>query len=159
MSTNLTDGPPRATYLLLLAVQITGAASLIWKELPTLSQLTLSPGEQIPYVPQDNFTAISALVAMQVAYWYRLVRVPIPFCNSNLLLNHLFLFLGRLSFIFGGTLFSVVVFRHLPQLDQGADILVMTRHGMLLIGSLFALFCFSVELERLGHSFGSNVQN
>jgi hypothetical protein len=70
-----------------------------------------------------------------------------------LLWNHLLLFLGRISFIFGGALFSVVFFGHLPLLDQGADILVMTRRGMLLAGSLFALFCFSLELERLGRSF------
>jgi hypothetical protein len=67
--------------------------------------------------------------------------------------------LGRLSFIFGGALFSVAFFRHLPQLDQGADILVTTSRGMLLVGSLFALFCFSLELERLGRSLESNTQN
>jgi hypothetical protein len=62
------------------------------------------------------------------------------------------LFLGRLSFIFGGALFSVVFFRHLPALDGDADVFLMTGHGLLLGGALFALFCLSLELERLGHA-------
>jgi hypothetical protein len=150
---------PNATYLILLSVQIIGASFFIWEELPTFRQLTLSPGKQFPYVAYDDFAAIGTLVVMQVAYWYRLMRVPIPSFHSNLLLNHSLLFLGRLSFIFGGALFSVAFFRHLPQLDQGAEILVTTSRGMLLVGSLFALFCFSLELERLGRSLESNTQN
>jgi hypothetical protein len=86
-------------------------------------------------------TTIGILLVMQVAYWYRLRRVPIAFQGPNLILSHLFLFLGRLSFIFGGALFSVVFFRHLPVLDNGADALLMTGRGLLLGGALFALFC------------------
>jgi hypothetical protein len=96
---------------------------------------------------------------MQVAYWYRLQRVPIPFRGSNAIVSHFLLFLGRLSFIFAGSLFAVVFFRHLPELDQNADTLLMARRGLLLVGSLFALFCFALELERLGHALGSSQHN
>jgi hypothetical protein len=92
---------------------------------------------------------------MQVSYWYRLLHVPIPFRRSNVILNHVFLFLGRLSFIFGSALFSVVVFRHLPEMGRDADILLMSVRGVILVSSLFALFCTSLELERLGHAFHS----
>jgi hypothetical protein len=74
-------------------------------------------------------------------------------------LSHLLLFLGRLGFIFGGSLFAVVFFRHLPELDQSIDTLLMARRGLLLLGSLFALFCFTLELERLGHAIGSGHRN
>jgi hypothetical protein len=30
---------------------------------------------------------------------------------------------------------------------------------LLLLGSLFALFCFTLELERLGHAIGSDHRN
>jgi hypothetical protein len=96
---------------------------------------------------------------MQVAYWYRLLRVAIPFQGAHVILSHVFLFLGRLSFIFGAALFAVVFFRHLPELEQSADISLMIRRGILLIGSLFALFCFSLELERLGRAFGDSPEN
>jgi hypothetical protein len=159
MHTNLASRPRRGIYLLLLSVQIVGAGFFIWKELPDFRQLALNPGQQLPYIPYDNLATIGVLFVMQVAYWYRLQRIPIPFQGSNLILNHLLLFLGRLSFIFGGALFSVVFFRHLPELDQGADVLVMSGRGLLLGGALFALFCFTLELERLGQALGSNQQN
>ena len=89
---------------------------------------------------------------MQVAYWYRLKCVAIPFRGPNAIVSHLFLFLGRLSFLFGGALFAVGFFRHLPALD--ADALLM--RGLLLGGALFALFCLTLELERLGHALGAD---
>jgi hypothetical protein len=160
MKTNLESGRPRvAAYVSLLAVQIAGAIFFIWKELPAFEQLLLSPGVQFPSVPYDDLTTIGTLLAMQIAYWYRLRRIPIPFQRPNLILSHLLLLLGRLSFIFGGALFSVVFFRHVPELDHGADVLLMARRGVLLVGSLFALFCLTLELERLGHAFEDSDRN
>ena len=157
MNTYLENGSQKvAPYLSLLAVQIIAATFFVWKELPAFNQLLHSPGEQLPYLPYDDLTTIVALLAMQGAYWYRLRRVPIPFQGPNLILSHLLLFLGRLAFIFGGALFSVVFFRHIPALDHGTDILLMAGRGALLGGSLFALFCLALELERLGRAFEDN---
>ncbi len=125
------------------------------KELPEFRQLALNPGEQLRYIPYDDFATIGTVFVMQVAYWYRLLRLSIPFQGSNAILNHALLFVGHLSFIFGGALFSVVFFRHLPELHRGTDILLMARRGVLLCGALFALFCFTLELERLGLALGS----
>jgi hypothetical protein len=157
MNKALKSKQQRAIYLLLLSLQIIGALSLVWKELPDFRQLALNPGEQLPYVPYGNLATLAALFVMQVAYWYRLQRVALPFHSSNAILNHLLLFLGRLSFIFGGALFSVVFFRHLPELDKGTDALVMAERGLLLGGALFALFCFTLELERLGRAFEGDL--
>jgi hypothetical protein len=66
------------------------------------------------------------------------------------MLSHLLFLLGRLSFIFGGSLFAVVFFRHLPELEQSFGDFLMARRGLILVGSLFALFCVTLELERLG---------
>jgi hypothetical protein len=144
---------PRAAYLLLLAIQMAGALFVIWRELPDFRQLVLNPGFQLPYMRSDEIATSAVVVAMQVAYWYRLQRVPIPFQSSKPILSHLLLFLGRLSFIFGGSIFAVVFFRHLPELDQSTDPSLLVRRGLLLLGALFALFCVTLELERLGHSF------
>jgi hypothetical protein len=144
--------PGVAAYTSLLAVQIAGALVFIWRELPAFNQLLRNPGQQLPYIPYDDLTTAGILLVMQIAYWYRLRRVPIPFQASNPVLSHVFLFLGRLSFIFGGALFAVVFFRHLPALEDDADVLLMTGRGLLLGGALFALFCLTLELERLGHA-------
>jgi hypothetical protein len=143
-------------YLSLLAIQIIGALLFIWKELPTFIQLLRNPGAQVPFIPYDDLSTIGILLVMQVAYWCRLRRIPIPFQGPNQIQSHLFLFLGRISFIFGGALFSVVFFRHLPALDSDADALLMTGQGLLLGSALFALFCLTLELERLGHALEVN---
>ena len=96
------------------------------------------------------------LIVMQIAYWYRVLCIPIPFQRSNLIVNHLFLFLGRISFIFGGALFSVVVFRHLPELDRSADVSLLVRRGIVFMCELFTLFCVALELERLGQALGND---
>ena len=155
----MTKLKPRALYLLLLAAQIAGALFIVWNGLPEFRQLVVHPGEQLPYMPYDDPAIIGTVIAMQAAYWYRLQCIPIPSQRSNAILNHLFLFLGRLTFIFGGSLFAVVFFRHLPEIDQGADIWLMVRRGLQLVASLFALFCVTLELERLGRALGSSQQN
>jgi hypothetical protein len=137
-----------AAYSFLLAVQVLGAIFFVWKELPAFNHLLRNPGVQLPNLLYDDLATAGLLMAMQFAYWYRLRRVPIPFKGSSPVLSHLFLFLGRLSFIFGGALFSVVFFRHLPELEHDADALLMARRGLLLGGALFTLFCLTLELER-----------
>jgi hypothetical protein len=153
------DRPKAVIYLLLLVVQAIGAIFVMWKELPAFRQLLLNPGDQLPNDPYEYSVTIGILLVMQAAYWYRLLRIPIPFRDSSLVMSHLLLFMGRLSFVFGGALFSVVFFRHLPALDSHINILLMARRGMVLVATLFALFCFALELERLGHAIGGNQQN
>jgi hypothetical protein len=144
-----------ATYLLLLAVQVLGAITFIWQALPEFRLVAENPGEQLPRDGFSDLVSFGVLCVMQIAFWYRVLRVPIPFRQPQIFLGHVFLFLGRLSFIFGSALFGIVVFRHLPELDRGIDVLLMAKRGMILIGCLFALFCTSLEVERLGHAFES----
>jgi hypothetical protein len=154
------DEPSRkAAYLLLFAVQMFGAGFVIWATLPAFKQLALNPGEQLVNAPYDSFAVVAVLFMMQCAYWYRYTRVAIPFRRPQLILSHVFLFLGRLSFIFGSALFSIVLFRHLPELRSDVDIFLSVRRGVLLIFSLFALFCFTLELERLSAALGDDRRN
>jgi hypothetical protein len=147
------EHPRTAIYLLLLSIQIVGAIAFVWQQLPEFTQVLTNPGEQLPKDVSSDLMTAGILFVMQVSFWVRLLRVPIPFRYSNLFLNHLFLFLGRLSFIFGSALFSVVVFRHVPELGRDTDLLLMARRGFLFVGCLFALFCTSLEVERLGQAF------
>ena len=150
---------PRAVYLFLLSVQLTGALFIILDGLPEFRHLVVHPGEQLPYTRYDNPAAPVMIIAMQAAYWYRLQRVSISFRVSNTIVSHLFLFLGRLTFIFGGSLFGVVFFRHLPEINQDADVWLMLKRGLQLAASLFALFCTTLELERLGRAVGAGQRD
>jgi hypothetical protein len=141
-----------AIYLLLLAIQIFGAMFFVWQELPEFRQVVINPGEQLPKDARFDVIMLGVFLVMQIPFWIRLLCIPIPFR----LLNHVFLFLGRLSFIFGSALFSVVVFRHVPELGRDTDALLMVQRGVIFVACLFALFCTSLEVERLGQAFESN---
>jgi hypothetical protein len=148
------DEQPKAfNYLLVLAIQISGAMLFVWQQLPEFRQIAVNPGRQLPYDSVSDLVTVGDLFVMQVSFWYRLLYIPIPFRRPNMVLNHVLLFLGRLSFIFGSALFAVVVFRHLPELGRETDILLAARRGIILVGCLFALFCTSLEVERLGQAF------
>src|SRR5271154_1439482 len=138
------------TYFALLAIQIFAAIFVVLSGLPSFRQLVFDPGVQLQYSPLDQNLMVVVLVVMQGAYWYRLFRVPIPDFGTKVFLSHLFLFLGRLSFIFGGALFTVVAFRHVPELKLDIDVYYTARRTVLFVVSLFALFCVTLELERLG---------
>ena len=55
------------------------------------------------------------------------------------------MFLARLNFVFVGGLFSAVV------IVRAADLEFVAWRAALLGGVLFSMFCFSIELERLGN--------
>jgi hypothetical protein len=158
-TTNGQRTPEGMIYLLLFVIQILGALIFIWQELPEFEQLLSIPGEQIRTEIYSDLIIFGVFCVMQMSFWYRVLYVPIPFRRSNLFLNHVFLFFGRLSFIFGGALFSVVVFRHLPKMGRGADLLLATERGVIFMGCLFALFCTGLEVERLGQSFEDRSRN
>ena len=151
--------PKDATYLLLLAIQLFGTLIFIWQEVPEFDQLLSNPGEQLPRDIHSDLIIFGVFCMMQISFWYRVLYVPIPLRRSNLFLNHVLLFFGRLSFIFGGALFSVVVFRHLPKMGRGTDLLLAAERAVIFAGCLFALFCTSLEMERLGRAFEDRSRN
>jgi hypothetical protein len=150
------SGHNASIYLVLFAIQVFGAIAFVWQELPAFRQVAINPGEQLAHDTLADLVTFGILLVMQLSFWYRQFHVPIPFRRPNIFLNHAFLFLGRLSFIFGSALFSVVVFRHLPELDREINIPLAFIRGMILVGCLFALFCASLEAERLGQAFEGN---
>lgn len=140
-------------YLLLLAIQLMGLIFFVWQEMPEFRQIVTNPGVQLQRDIHSDLLIVAVFAAMQICFWIRLRHVPIPSQCPNMFLNHVFLFLGRLGFIFGSALFSVVVFRHLPDLGPETDFLLAVQRGIILVACLFALFCTSLELERLGQAF------
>jgi len=44
-----------------------------------------------------------------------------------------------------------------PYLSLTTDVLLMAGQGLLLGGALFALFCLTLELERLGRALEANL--
>jgi hypothetical protein len=143
----------RLTYLILLALQIFGAVAFILQELPEFRQILKSPGMQPAKDIRSDLIIVGILCCMQIPFWVRVLYVSVPAQRPNPLLSHIFLFLGRLTFIFGSALFSVVVFRHLPEMSDETDVFLAVQRAIIFVGCLFGLFCSSLEVERLGHTF------
>jgi hypothetical protein len=143
-------------YLFLLAIQLMGLVFFVWQAMPEFRHIVTNPGVQLPKDTLNDLLLVGVFSAMQICFWIRVRHVSIPFRRANMFLNHVFLFLGRLGFIFGSALFSVVLFRHVPDLGPQTDVFLVVQRGFILVACLFALFCASLELERLGHAFESS---
>ena len=137
-------------YIGLLAVQTVAATYLFWVVFPLFRQLITRLGE-----PQDLSISVEAriivgTVMLHCAYWvrYRWVAVRPPFHSA--FIGHIVQFASRTSFFFGGALFSTLFFRHLPELETLPTIAETVTRGIVVIWVLFALFCYSLELDRLG---------
>ena len=137
-------------YGLLLAAETLAASVIFWTSFPMFSRIMQHSGE--PQVLGSG-TFVPVLVAaalLQACYWIRYRRVAIRTPLHSVLVGHLLIFASRASFFFGSALFSLVFFRHVPQLavlpptGQG----VVKAAGVLVV--LFSLFCYSLEIERLG---------
>ena len=137
-------------YAFLLCTQTAAATFLFWLVFPLFRHMILRLGE-----PQDidivvEFEILAGTVILYTAYWarYRWIAIQAPFQNA--FIGHLFQFASRISFFFGGALFSALFFRHLPELSVLPTMSDLARRAIIVLGVLFALFCYSVELDRLG---------
>ena len=134
----------------LLVLQTAAASCLFWMILPIFRRMVSRLGE-----PQDLevwrlATIMGCVIVLQSCYWTRLQRVPICIPFHNVVVGHLLLFASRASFFFGGAFFSVVVFRHVPELSALPPLGQGFAKALAVLAILFALFCYSLELERLG---------
>ena len=142
----------RLAYPLLMAAQTVAATVLFRTMFPIFARVVEEPGKFQLIERSTQFTIVAAAVVLQVCYWtrFRYVRIEAP--TKSPFVAHLFLFGSRISFFFGGALFSAIFFRHLPELDA----LPPLFQGVTKVGSvlavLFSLFCYSLELDRVGRA-------
>lgn len=139
-------------YLCMLAFQTAVASFLFWVVFPLFRQMILRLGE-----PQEISHVVDAEILLgalflNCAYFarYRWIDVRAPFKSA--LVGHLVQFASRISFFFGGALFSALFFRHLPELDRLPSLEEALPRGALILWVLFALFCYSLELDRFGRA-------
>ncbi|MDN3570161.1 hypothetical protein QWZ18_05915 [Methylobacterium longum] len=139
-----------AIYGGLLILQTAAASCLVWIILPIFRRMISRLGEPVDLELWRLATVIGCIIVLQSCYWIRLQRVPIciPFCN--VVVGHLLLFASRASFFFGGAFFSVLFFRHVPELSALPPLGQGFVKALAVLAILFSLFCYSLELERLG---------
>jgi hypothetical protein len=89
---------------------------------------------------------LSAVTLMQAGYWIRhRLRPPLPHLR-NAFVGHVILFVARMSFVLATSVFGFVFIVRRPELQIPAS------RYFLVIVALFALFCYTQELEQLGRA-------
>jgi hypothetical protein len=139
-------------YVLLMVVETAAAMFLFLTIFPIFRQVITRLGEPQDISSYQQSAVVCGALVLQACYWvrFRWVAIPTPFRNA--LLRHLFLFASRVSFFFGGALFSVLFFRHVPELDQSPSVVQGAVRALEVLLVLFSLFCYSLEIERLGRA-------
>ena len=140
-------------YAILFVLQTFLASSLFWMIFPIFLRVMRNLGEQQEFQPYGARAIVSSAIVLQCCYWTRYRWFPLYTPFRNAFIGHLLKFASRIGFFFGGALFSVILFRHVPELDPLPPLGQALAKGLCVMGILFALFCYSLELERLGKAF------
>jgi hypothetical protein len=134
-------------YFLLFAMQTIGAAILFWYAVPLFRQVLLDPGSHVPRT-ENLLWSLSAITLMQAGYWIRhRLRLSLPQLLRNALVGYIVLFVARMSFVLATSIFGFVFIVRRPEFD-----IPMSRYSIVII-ALFALFCYTQELEQLGRAW------
>lgn len=137
-------------YVGLLVLQTVAASSLFWADLPIFLRMVSRPGRPLELETWRLAIVAGGVAVLQCCYWIRLRRVAVHVPFENIFVGHLIVFASRVSFFFGGVLFSMTFFRHLPELEVLPPIGQVLAKGLAILAILFSLFCYALELERLG---------
>ena len=132
----------KTVFWCLLAVQAAGGNIILWKGIPVYRRL-LTPGPQ--GADFGTFAlALGAVFFMQVGYWLAFrIQQRLRF-QKNVLLGHMLLCLGELSFFFANALAAVILFERLE------EVVLVPWKLVVLAAILFAVFCYKHQLETLG---------
>ncbi len=132
-------------YFFLFATQTIGAAILSWFAVPLFRQVLLDPGGHVAR-PENLVWSLSAIALMQAGYWIRHRLRPLPRLLRNALVGYIVLFVARMSFVLATSIFGFVFIVRRPEFE-----IPMSRYFIVII-ALFALFCYTQELEQLGRA-------
>ena len=135
---------------LLFTAESAGALMILWNGVPIHQRLLVGHTTQ-QADPRVFVLGAVAVILIQSAYWIRLRYFPPPRCNRRLVLGHAIQFLGRLSFVFIGGMFSVVFFTRFDELEFSIWKILF------LLVVLFSLFCYTLDLDRLAKAFSEGM--
>jgi hypothetical protein len=147
-----------AIYLALVLAQTAASTVLFFAVFPLFQKVILQSGQPQVLDAATAVASMAAVLLVQACYWARYRYVPVWAPVRSVLAGHLLLFASRVSFFFGGALFSAIFFRHVPQLEMLPPLGQSLVKGCGVMVLLFTVFCYSLELERLGRAIEERAQ-
>jgi len=132
-------------YTLLLALQTLGAVIFYGGAVSLYAELKSDLRTYMPGT-ETLIWSLSAIVLMQTGYWVRYRLRPSMPKSVNVLLGHFVLFCSRLLFVLPTALFSFVVIEH-----NLKGLMPLARYVLVFL-ALFSLYCYTLELNRLGNA-------
>ncbi|ULJ76056.1 hypothetical protein [Rhizobium gallicum] len=151
--------PDPVAYAVLLTAQTAAASILFSMVFPIFHRVVTHLGERQLLDFSDQVPIVVTAALLHCCYWARLKWVPVtpPFHSS--FVAHLCFFASRVGLFFGGAFFSAIFFRHLPELDAFPSFGQAVIKFLYVAWTLFGLFCYSLELDRLGKAIEEPFQS
>ena len=154
MGKGTTNRSAAVSYAALLVAQTLLAGFLLWTMVPTFRRMMAHTGGFLDVQRNTVVAVLGGVVILQCCYWTRLRWIPVYAPLQSVVIAHVLVFASRASFFFGGAFFSTLFFRHIPELATLPPIAAGLANMTVALFALFALFCYSLELERLGRAIG-----
>lgn len=135
----------------LFAVQAAGTAVILWVGLPVYRCLL---SDQREVATPDTFgSACIAIVVMQLAYWLAFRIQPTLRFRRNVVLAHVLLWLGELSYFFPHALAAVCLLDRFQELEKTS---FLPERLVMLASLLFAVYCFKHQLETVAEAMSES---
>src|SRR3954447_22735963 len=131
-------------YVILLGAQCAGDLGILLHGIPIYRRFLTGVVDQRADLSTFAWAAASVVV-IQVTYWWSTLKVfPTLSIRPRLIFGRVVLFSARLNFVFTTGLFATIFF------VRFAEIEFSWWRALMLLAVLFSMFCFTLELERLG---------
>ncbi len=130
-------------YWLLFSIETACLFLLLYVAIPLYRLLQAGPAGDRPAEPLHR-VILPVIALMQASYWMKRRLAPTLRIGHGDVGGHVLLFLSRLTFVFVGSYASLVF------LVRSSDTTGSPRGVAIFLGALFAVFCYVLELERLG---------
>ncbi len=124
---------------------------VFWNGVPLYEQLSRDPASY-PQRPETLIWAVAAVVLVQAGYWTRRQLRPAMPAIRNVFLAHIVKFLARVPFMLATSVFGFVFLTQ--RLAPGMPV---SRYALVLL-VLHSLYCYMLELTRLGETMQSHVK-
>ena len=125
-----------------IVAQVVGAQIIIWDGRPLYQRLVT--GASNLGSARDYALGFTAILIMQAGYWVAYHLQPHLRFRRNVLVGHFLCCIGEVSFLFIAALGTVVL------LDRWHQLQFVLWKAAMLVGMIFAFYCYERQLVGLG---------